>query len=334
MATSKRAEQTISSYLHCDLFTTLECFGKQFDSKIAGQAVTLTMPVLSIDSDRNATVDPPNLAGLQFDELWNSILTQSGSMWAKFITRGDPPYKPAIGSLTTIGVTATLSDDTDVANILRKMASVSDEWWTTATSWIEVLSGQDIKQIGPARQLWHNGTRLQFFPLNEEERRESAIQAATPDVTGIVNSEQMRASFIHAGNNKLPPDEWLFLRDARSLCRAGEYRRALIDVGSAAEVALARIVQNELAKKGESPAHIAGKLIKMEHMTLGRKMGFVEGHLKLRKLPRNFESVVLDKRNDAVHLRGTRKIDTERAIAKTRKLIERATPLASLIPPG
>ncbi|TDY05203.1 hypothetical protein BCL50_3991 [Mycolicibacterium litorale] len=275
----------------------------------------------------------PDADRLSSDDLYNALLMRGGSMWARFILGGDGPlYEPRIANVSMLGVKATLRA-ADVADYesLRKLERRADDWWAAVTSWIEVLSGQDIKQIGPARQLWHNGTHLQFFPLNEQERLESAISAATPDVSGVVSSDQLRASFLHAGNGQLPPDEWLFLRDARSLHRAGEYRRALIDVGSAAEVALARIVENELADRSESPAFIAGKLSAMESLTLGQKIGYVEGHLKLRKLPPSFESVVLNKRNDAVHLRPTRKIDAERAIGKTTKLVERATPLASLL---
>jgi hypothetical protein len=294
------------------------------------------MPYLGTDDYGRITAVPPDLVGLQFDELWNSVLTRSGSMWAKLILGSDgPPYRPEIAMIGTLGVTTIIrANDVGTNQTIRKMTRRSDDWWTTVTSWIEVLSGQDIKQIGPARQLWHNGTRLQFVPLNEEERHESAMRAFKPDVTGIVNSEQLRASFFHAGNDELPPDEWLFLRDARSLYRAGEYRRALIDVGSAAEVALARIVERDLTKKRKSAAYIAGKLNSMDRLTLGQKTGFVEDQLKLKKLPRNFKSIVLDKRNDAVHLRDTRKIDAKRAIAKTTKLVERATPLATLIPPA
>lgn len=293
------------------------------------------MPALGIESGKMVVL-APDLAAPHTDQLWNAVLSHGGSMWAKFILGGDrPPYTPKIANVSMIGVNATVrSMDVETIAALRKLERRADGWWMAVESWVEVLSGQDIKRIGPAKQLWHNGTRLQFVPLNEEERLESALQAATPDVSGIANHGQMRASFIHAGNGQLPPDEWLFLRDARSLHRAGEYRRALIDVGSAAEVALARIVENELARKGMSADDIRSKFGNWDHKTLGQKARHVEDTLKLKKLPRDFKSVVVDRRNDAVHLRPTRKIDAERAIAKATKLVERATPLASLIPPA
>ncbi len=43
-----------------------------------------------------------------------------------------------------------------------------------------------------------------------------------------------------------PPAEWLLIRDSRSLMRAGQNRRAIIDAGTAAEIAMTALIDKYL----------------------------------------------------------------------------------------
>jgi hypothetical protein len=50
-----------------------------------------------------------------------------------------------------------------------------------------------------------------------------------------------------AANGSQPPDAWLLIRDARSLVNARQYRRAVIDAGTAAELAMTALVDPTLS---------------------------------------------------------------------------------------
>src|SRR5271166_750768 len=296
--------------------------------------VKIFMPSLS-DLDGDMEVLPVQLTGLQLDELGKAMLTSSGSLWARLILGGEgPSYHPVFANITTIGISTEISiRDIRKNRTIRRITNASDEWWTTATSWIEVFSGQDIKQLGPARALWRSGNRLQILPLTELERLESLFAVAKPDVSGIVNLKRLRASFAQASDGALPPDEWLFIRDARSLYGAGEYRRAVIDVGSAAEVAITTLIRDKLARRGMSQSDISTAIARAATKTLGGKRTFYESELQLGRLPPRFQSLVIDVRNDAVHLnREIRKVDAKRAIAAGERLVTRVSPLAAFIP--
>lgn len=336
VTTTRYTKQTLSSHIACNFYSTLDCLDEQFASKIAGHAVTIFMPN-SATKDGDIEVLPVQLAGLQLDEFGRAIMTSSGMLWARLILGDEgPPYKPALANITTMGISTEISiRDIRKNRTIRRITRASDEWWTTVTSWIEVFSGQDIKQLGPARELWRSGNRLQILPLTEAETLESFYAVAKPDVSGIVNLKQLRASFAQAGDGALPPDEWLFIRDARSLYRAGEYRRAVIDVGNAAEVAITTLIRDKLARRGASQSEISNTIALAATKTLGGKRTFYESQLQLGMLPPRFQRLIIDTRNDAVHLnREIRKVDAQRAIAHAERLVKRVAPLAAFIPPS
>jgi hypothetical protein len=51
-----------------------------------------------------------------------------------------------------------------------------------------------------------------------------------------------------------PPAEWLFIRDARSLLSAGDFRRAVIDACTAAELSVTALIDRKFDQPGTSPA--------------------------------------------------------------------------------
>jgi hypothetical protein len=63
---------------------------------------------------------------------------------------------------------------------------------------------------------------------------------------GVLDPSQLQKVMDLVANDLCPETEWLFIRDARSLLRAGDYRRAVIDAGSAAELALTELLRRRL----------------------------------------------------------------------------------------
>lgn len=320
--------KTVSGTVGCGFFATLDCLGKTFASEIAGHRVTVSMPVLETKDDK-VEIAAPSMTGIRLD---NPIFESASLFWGRLF----PLDKPVVARVGKLGITTEVrANDLLKSKTLREMVRASEQWWTAVSSWIEVLTGQQIKRIGPERR--SAGGRegpLSILPTSTEETMTWFVrEMMRPDVTGIAEPAQLHASFVLAGRGEMPPDDWLFIRDARSLFRAGEYRRAVMDVGSAAELAIMRLIENKLTKQGKSTVYIAKQVDKAAKCTLGGKKTLFETQLKLGKLPPNFQSIVIDKRNDAVHLKAEiRQIDAKRAIGKTHKLVEKAIPLSSLIP--
>jgi hypothetical protein len=98
-----------------------------------------------------------------------------------------------------------------------------------------------------------------------------------------------------AVQDETPPLEWLFLRDARSLHNAGDWRRAVIDAATASEIAITewldrRLDATELAVKSAllSRPRPLGPLTDL-FSTLGGE------------LPAGFKNQLVNPRNRAAH---------------------------------
>jgi hypothetical protein len=352
--------KTVSGNLSCSFYATLDCMGQTFASHIAGHPVAVSMPVLDT-KDKRMRIAPPSMTGIYLDDSEAESMSR-GYGWGSLDWQEPPDIaaitlgtiKLDVARISKLGITTEIrANDLRKSTMLRKMDRASDQWWTAVTSWIEVLSRQHITRMGPEHKA------LSIFPMDRDklraliayrislfnesssmtreerlERLAVEFRAARSDITGIIDLAQLRASFLLAGRGEMPPDEWLFIRDARSLYRAGEYRRAVIDVGSAAELAIMRIIQDKLTRQHKTAAYIERQLVRAANYPLGRKKTLFETELNLGRLPPNFQPIVIDKRNDAVHVKAEiRQIDAKRAIAKTQKLVERAIPLSSLMPP-
>jgi hypothetical protein len=161
-----------------------------------------------------------------------------------------------------------------------------------------------------------------------------------PPNRGIPQS-QLRLSDLEtcvaAAGNQSPPAEWLFIRDARSLLRAGQSRRAVLDAGSAAELAMTTLIDKYL-----DDVHVSDSAVKS---AFGRFNNLVAKQevLKLLRpglLPERTRPDLIDLRNTASHGRGKagRGWDditfqqAQAAVEIATAIVELAHPLGSLLP--
>jgi hypothetical protein len=75
-----------------------------------------------------------------------------------------------------------------------------------------------------------------------------------------MNAGQFRRCVTVADQLGPPRTEWLLLRDASSLCAGHDYRRAVLDAGLAAELAVTQLISGHLADRGHTPRAIEGIL--------------------------------------------------------------------------
>ncbi|MFR9773777.1 hypothetical protein [Nocardia sp. SC052] len=229
------------------------------------------------------------------------------------LLRHDAVEPKLVAIVRRIGFTAHLADH-DVVG--REM----NGWARRFTSWLDILTGQHLTPIGhrPPRE-YTNRTCLfmrnpdgtvasQFTPRDFEPMYKLAYGLATPDTIGTA------IEWAGAGLEVELP--WLLLRDARALHRVAHTRRAVLECGSAAEMANVAL----LKASGIDPGNA----------TLGKTFSLLKDKLKY-PLPADYRAAFLKVRNDEVHMNpGSGSISeatSARILEITTALVEDAFPL-------
>ena len=228
-------------------------------------------------------------------------------------------------------VTEGVADDDDqfqdtVDHIRRDQA----DWWSRLADWIGVVSSQDLIELGRQRRIRRSFERVSMWIADAEDGREPGFTSLhIPHIRGYcgepLTKEQLTRCMSLTGEAQRPPEAWLLLRDARSLLRSDEYRRAVLDAGTAAELALTAMLDKYLSATSSPDA--ADALMDSTKM-LGPLRGLVKKLLP-GALPDKFQSRVIDPRNDAAHgVRLITKDVAEAAITTTSELLNTAHPLS------
>lgn len=198
------------------------------------------------------------------------------------------------------GIRPRESSTTVIVNRLGFTAAVTDpqivgdemnEWALNFLSWLDILTGQHLTPVGfrPPQQA-ENRTCL--MARNNGTLLHSAAFRPFPTTYPLAQldatNEMLRHSCTLAGAKHPVPLAWMLLRDARALHRVGQMRRAAIECGSAAEMAIKQLlVQRNVTPSGN-----------------GRTLGPLSDDLKTDgyHLASDFRSAFLAVRNREVHM--------------------------------
>jgi hypothetical protein len=147
----------------------------------------------------------------------------------------------------------------------------------------------------------------------------------------VLDKQQLQAAMDLSASGKPPDAEWLFLRDARSLLNAGEFRRAVIDACTAAELAVTALIDRKFSAEGTSKAERMKQFD--AHHGLSKLKSLHKKRHAAGKLPKRLVEDVGAPRNKAAH-RGATLSDAEAhtAIATAAEVVEMAYPLSSVAP--
>ena len=217
-----------------------------------------------------------------------------------------------------------------------------DDWWARFTSWVGILTSQDFVGLGG-----HPGGLTRSYPLLTWTGDVSGQRAGTqwrqyfPPNQGISMSKlqlsDLEACITATGNQDPPPAEWLLIRDARSLLRAGQARRAILDAGTAAELAMTTLIDKHLDDTN-ADAGVRKGIVK-GYRNLGAKKSLL-ALLRPGLLSDRVQPDLIDKRDTAIHGRskaghGWDKVtfdQAQTAVEIATEIVESAHPLASLLP--
>jgi hypothetical protein len=296
---------------------TAECLGQSYQTSLAGRSLIVRVPAFDGTviaepplrykrPDSYVDVDPPNPWGDLRE--WN--MAEDGSVI------------PALVCIKRVRlwfpVTPAEAADPNLGPGLDNLLS---PWWDALSAWIEVATGQDLANLGDRRpkqpqnfHLWGGNSDGTMRPLA------LMLYGTGFPPSGALPSEGLRACLSAVAEGRAAPPERLHLSDARSLHNNGQWRRAVIDAATAAEVGITSWIDSN------ADAKVKADLAKRP-LTLG---GLWRLYEKLGgAVPDDFQELVVDPRNDAAH-RGMPLTSQQSAAAidATAELLNATTPLA------
>lgn len=298
---------------------TGDCLGQSYQTKLANRRLTVTMP--SFDGtvvveppliykrpDSSVDVDPPN--------PWGELRS-----WNKADNRSTVPQSVCVKRVR-IRVWVKDVETTDVG-LGPQLDQALSPWWDALSSWIEVLTGQDLAALGDRRpkkpqtfHLWSGNPDGTMRPLAM-----MLYGSIYPNIN-VLTSQGLQACLSAVAREQSPPPERLHLSDARSLHNDGQWRRAVIDAATAAEVAITSWLDNRLST---AEPEVKSALLQSPR-TLGRLHRL---YTQLGgELPSQFDQRVVTPRNRAAH-RGMPLTAEESAAAieATQALLDAANPI-------
>jgi hypothetical protein len=198
-------------------------------------------------------------------------------------------------------------------------------WAANVAEWTEAFVDQETGRVPSDRSGFLRGHGLEIWAV--EGRLTSTRQTQTVFQARALPQTLNRHTLfriIHQTNRQRPlPEEHRLLIEARTAVRHGQYRRAVIDAGTASELAMTELFDRGLARIGE-PLRTS---LKKENRTLGRLAEL------LAPLPAAARSDITEDlvrvRNNAVHANVTPTQDQAmKAVAIAEGLTNLVRPLS------
>lgn len=334
-------ERVLEGHFSCGngLLVAADCVGQSYTSKTPSHDLVVSLPRLPDDWQGDGLLLPPAWTFTQFrDPEQEARLSDDHFDWgvsAGFVNNPDGTQSPELLRLrrwrfqTTI---VTTKSAMDFFNAREKAMRELAEWWGLLSSWISIFTKQDFVEIGKAGSGIRVGPLVNWLGDDDGYRVNGSRDTSIPVVNDIgvdrLDDATLTRCLTLTENATQPPDEWLFIRDARSLVNAKQYRRAVIDSGTAAELAFTAMIDRQFNINGTSQQVRDQKfnnhkgLYRLSQLLVSENAGTAPARLN-EELGRP--------RNKAAH-RGYMPslAETEDAIAKATEVVEQAFPLASL----
>lgn len=296
---------------------TAECLSTVFPTQINGTDVHICMPLFADDGSFLSEPQmlykrPPSYHNVDPDNAWGE--------WKSWNNEPDGKQVPVTVNVRRVRVATNISDDADPHQAALQLDEHLLGWWLNVRAWIEVLTGQDLSMLGDRRQL---GPNIFHFWVGTDD----GFMSPLPFLIPVPIPPQARALTAYGFNlclektaaNEAPPTEWLFYRDAWSLHQAHEWRRAVLDASTAAEIAITAWLDNH------APAQVLTDLA-AHPKTLRPLSTLFQNHGGA--LPDNFGDLVVDPRNHAAHRgRALSEAESRSAIETVKALLDATTPL-------
>jgi hypothetical protein len=309
-----------------------------FNVSVAGVEGSISLPILVPDPGPagEPRLGSPPLTGIREDVDWEQYFDDPWGGWGRVVQYHEMQGIEGPGAAHVNGVVLRfplpvddIGDPAEVAAGLghRVYESIGD-WLRRLRVWIEVATGQDLDPtvVTPAVRadlnLFHVDSQGSAKGIQDQRpiRTESIVERSFVDIA------TWRAVLNRAGSNEEPPTERLLLHDARMGLRRRHPRRAVLDAGTAAEIALSRLLDAELAG---APAAV-GAIVRRQNRELGRLITALRA-LGVQ-LSDELQPKLVEPRNTAIHSGQEPDIAVVRsAVTLAGEVVEQAGPLKNLL---
>jgi len=334
----ERITKPIYGEMSCDkgLFVLPECLNQSYTSRATCFPLDITLPRLEKSEHEYKLLAPLSTMRPGYGAQMVECVDQSlDSTWGSIEGMCDPkrwedPPVPTSVVIEKLGYVTEgrAGNDTEFQHTLYHFEKDKRDWWSRLVEWIGVVTSQDLIELGrkPSNPHFYGITMRIDDVSNDQEPGFCSINF--DDQPPLCGSPLTRAQLDRcmklAGNTQRPPLAWLLLRDARSLYRSTEYRRAILDAGTATELALTALIDSYAARSGNP------ELVETMRNTqmLGPKLALALQYVP-DSVPDHLRSRVIKPRNRATH-EGEQ---TERGVAEfalnaATELIVNAYPLS------
>jgi len=330
-------QKIVETFHECDMPmpVAMECLGRSARGRVAETPIEILVPTLTREAvDDRPIIDSPNFSVLPRDrDRWTRFFQNdqvhpfTGSPWGH-VHMWDHAEAFSAQVIQRFGIRFTV-DARDVQLAFERVAGQIEQWWSDLQAWIEVLTSIDVSTRSGGRgsvsagAAWTNSE--EGDSLVQLSPREIRITARGEPEHGISLPSLTQAAELAAAVEI--PLEWQLVREARHRRWEGRWRACVLDAGTAAELALARLTG---ALLGDTPAAAQAALLD-GYRTLGGRASL---YRRLGgELPANFTADVVRPRNAATHEGEQLDASTAaRAESTVSDLVHRAVPLDALHP--
>lgn len=329
---SDRSAEAVFDCGQYGFLATFSSLGRSYGTRIAGYEAEVSLPHLTCTDSREPQITAPQFShfaswdasseGLALgDDGWGHV--HSWSVRPGSEDQGDAFVRRVRVSVSAAGLAKPLKQ------VAHEAATVAESWWSVASDWIEVLTAQTLRTRGGVRLMHEPAMWVSADDADEAvqivESRNHIFLPGTPG--SPLSQDQVQAVLTLAGRGEPPPLEWRLLRDARASLEGQEWRRAVLDAATAAELALIRLNEAALATvpKNVNEALVARYQMLGLRSQLFTKLGGA--------LPDAFQQKLIEPRNDAAHFGAhLSEAKARDAVTAATEITRRALPLSEMLP--
>lgn len=257
MTTAKTTvERVLEGHFACSrgLLTAIECLGHSYNSRTANYEMSISLPTLPKDWQKGR-LDPPTWNHSRSRSTDDGEFADEKFEWGMTVgVRNEPngTQVPDFARIRRWRFQTTIKTTNYAADYFRTVREVVKEieaWWDAVSLWIGVFTKQDMVEVGKTHAGIRVGPIITWSADKDGFRANGSIDTSRPvvsDEVEILDHRTLKACVTLAANGVRPPDAWLFVKDARALTHARQYRRAVIDAGTAAELAMIALIDPTL----------------------------------------------------------------------------------------
>jgi hypothetical protein len=289
------------------------CLGVRAKIRLAGLDGEVWLPAAGWRERRPLIVHPPMEDAPS--EFQKRVLATSGKdvsqdRWGLAYAWRDEPHEIIAATIQTIVLHFSNVDRDEIqvgdgiggdaapaGPLLKALLAQIEPWFQAVSAWIRVMIDQDLDPSASANAVKIHGEGLEVLAFAGDE-------VLTPRIStriSIANAPEDNVDLalwnhvLGLVNNDIePPIEHALASSARAAFRSGQFRRAVVDSGTAAELALTHLFESGVATL---PQSLRDAIIR-ERRTLGRLLHVVKDWVPL---PEGLESDLVSLRNRVIH---------------------------------